>query len=81
MAPKGWKTITLPDKMVDKVKEFIDKEEVKSRYAFTSKSEFIRKAIANYIVQIERELAIGTDFMLSPEEHRKRDQEEKEKDD
>lgn len=31
------------------------------------------------MAQIEHELAIGTDFMLSPEEHRKRDQEEERK--
>jgi len=78
MAPKGWKTITLPERMIDTIQVFIEKDEIKARYAFTSKSEFIRKAIANFIVQIERELAIGADHMLSAEEHRKLDQLEKE---
>jgi len=78
MAPKGWKTITLPEKMINTIQDFIETDEIKSRYGFTSKSEFIRKAIANYIVQIERELKIGTDYMLTAEEHRRLDKEERE---
>ena len=81
MPQRGWKTISLPEKMIEEIEKFVKRDEVKARYAFGTIPEFVRRAISNYIVQIERELAIGTDFMLTPEEHRRRDQEEKEKDD
>lgn len=79
MPPRGWKTVNLPTEMIEQIEKFIEQSEVKRRYAFGNKSEFVRRSISNYMVQIERELAIGSDFMLTPEEHRKRDQEEKEK--
>ena len=77
MAPKGWRGLHIPENMANEIDQFIDREEVKSKYAFGSLPEFVRRAVSNYIVQIERELAIGTEFILTPEEHRKRDQEEK----
>ena len=81
MPARGWKNINLPEAMLEEMTKFIERSEVKAKYGFGTTAEFARRAISNYMVQIERELAIGTDFMLSPEEHRKRDQEEKEKDD
>ena len=77
MPSRGWKQINFREDMINKVDEFIKRPEVQERYGFESIPEFMRRATSVFMVQIERELAIGTDFMLSPEEHRKRDQEEK----
>ncbi len=76
---RGWKNINLPEAMLEEMSKFIKRPEVKSKYGFGTTAEFARRAISIYMIQIERELAIGDSFMLSAEEHRKRDQEEKEK--
>ena len=77
MPPRGWKTINLPAEMLEEVVEFINRKDVKRNYAFGNPSEFTRRAIAEYVARIKRELQLGEDWRLSPEEHRKLDQEEK----
>lgn len=79
MPSRGWKQINFREDMINKVNEFINRVEVQERYGFESVPEFMRRATSSFMAQIERELTIGTDFMLSPEEHRKLDQEEKER--
>jgi len=79
MPARGWKNINLPEDMLEEMSIFIARPEVKAKYGFGTTAEFARRAISSYMIQIERELAIGTDYMLTAEEHRKRDQEEKEK--
>ncbi len=78
MPSRGWKQINFREEMIKKIDEFIKRSDVQEKYGYESVPEFMRRAASNLIIQIERELSIGDSFMLSAEEHRKRDQEEKE---
>ncbi len=77
MPSRGWKQINFREDMINKVDEFINRKDVQERFGFESVPEFLRRSASVLMAQIERELKLGEDWMLTPEEHKKRDQEEK----
>ena len=77
MPSRGWKQINFREDMIKKVDDFINRSDIQERYGFESVPEFMRRATSMFMAQIERELKLGEEWMLTPEEHRKKDQEEK----
>ena len=56
MPPKGYKSIGVPEEMVERIQKIIEHPYVKSKYAFRSTPDFIRSAITEYIDKIEKEI-------------------------
>jgi Arc/MetJ-type ribon-helix-helix transcriptional regulator len=51
-----WKTVNIPAEMHNHILELIEKPTIKEKYAFSSPSEFVRRALSDAIEKIEKEL-------------------------
>lgn len=56
--PKGWRTIHIPEEMAQAIENFIERSDVKEKYAFGNIPEFTRRALSSYIVQVQKEITI-----------------------
>ncbi len=54
--PRKWITVNIPADMHDHIAELIEHPTIKKKYAFGNPSEFVRRALADKIAQIEREI-------------------------
>lgn len=54
--PRKWITVNIPADMHDHIAELIEHPMIKKKYAFGNPSEFVRRALADKIAQIEREI-------------------------
>lgn len=50
MAQKGWQTVTLPTQLLELVDEVIEN----SKLGYTSKSEFIKEAVRERLLEIKK---------------------------
>lgn len=51
-----FETISLPKKLMEHINDLRKLEYIQIRYSFASKTEFIRRAISDYIKKIENEI-------------------------
>lgn len=56
--PKGWRTIHIPEEMAQAVEKFIERSEIKEKYAISNIPEFTRRAISSYMIQLQKELIV-----------------------
>lgn len=50
MADKEWKTVTLPDSLLEEVQKILDKEVL----GYKTKSEFIKEAVRQRIIDLKK---------------------------
>ncbi len=55
--PRAWTSVNIPTEMHDRVCTLVEHPVVKQKFGFASPSEFIRRALSDFITKVEQEIA------------------------